>query len=93
MPGRASGGAVRWGILSTAGINAKLPAGARDAGNASVVAVASRDHGRPSATPPSTGSPAPNGSYEALLADPEIEVVYIPLKVETALDLAEERGL
>jgi predicted dehydrogenase len=39
-------GAVRWGIVSTARINAKLLAGAREATGVDVVAVGSRDRAR-----------------------------------------------
>ena len=39
-------GAVRWGIVSTARINAKLLAGAREAAGVEVVAVGSRDRAR-----------------------------------------------
>jgi xylose dehydrogenase (NAD/NADP) len=71
--------AVRWGILSTARINTKLLAGARSADNATVVAVASRDRGRAERYAAEHGIARAHGSYEELLADPEIEAVYIPL--------------
>ena len=79
MPAQTSGGAVRWGILSTARINAKLLAGARDADNAIVVAVASRDRDRAERYAAEHGIARAHGSYEELLADPEIEAVYVPL--------------
>jgi D-xylose 1-dehydrogenase (NADP+, D-xylono-1,5-lactone-forming) len=66
---------LRWGILSTARINdALLGAGAAD-----VVAVASRDAGRAQAYAAERGIPRAHGSYEALLADPEVDVVYVSL--------------
>jgi predicted dehydrogenase len=72
-------GPVRWGILSTARIGAALLAGAREADNAEVVAVASRDEARAAAFAEENGIAAVHGSYEALLADPDVEAVYVPL--------------
>jgi xylose dehydrogenase (NAD/NADP) len=72
-------GAVRWGILSTARINDKLLAGAREAANVEVVAVGSRDHARGAAFAERYGIERVHGSYEDLLADPDVEAVYIPL--------------
>jgi predicted dehydrogenase len=70
---------VRWGILSTARINAALLEGAREADNAEVVAVASRDEARAAAYAADNEIVTVHGSYEALLADPDVEVVYVPL--------------
>jgi predicted dehydrogenase len=72
-------GAVRWGILSTARINYKLLAGARLAANVDVVAVGSRDRERGEAFAAEHGIGRVHGSYEDLLADPDVEAVYIPL--------------
>jgi len=72
-------GAVRWGILSTARINDKLLAGAREADGVEVVAVGSRDRGRGEAFADRHGIGRVHGSYEALLADGDVEAVYIPL--------------
>src|SRR5450432_3633927 len=44
-----------------------------------VVAIASRDGGKASATARAQGIPRSHASYEALLADPEIDAVYNPL--------------
>ena len=70
---------VRWGVLSTAKINNAFLGGASAARGAEIVAVASRDHARASAYAAQRGIPRWFGSYEELLADPEIEAVYIPL--------------
>jgi D-xylose 1-dehydrogenase (NADP+, D-xylono-1,5-lactone-forming) len=70
---------VRWGILSTARINQKLLAGAREAAGAQVVAVGSRDRERGEAFAAEHGIPGVYGSYNELLADPDVEAVYIPL--------------
>ena len=73
------GGAVRWGVLSTARINDKVLAGAATASNVEVLAVGSRDRGRGEAFAAEHGIERVHGSYEDLLADDEIEAVYIPL--------------
>ena len=44
-----------------------------------VVAIASRDAGRRRAVADELGIPRAHGSYEALLADPDVDAVYIPL--------------
>src|SRR5262245_4852577 len=63
---------LRWGLLSTARINdAILNAGAAD-----VVAVASRDADKARAYADARGIPTAHGSYEALLADPEVDIIY-----------------
>ena len=71
--------AVRWGILSTARINHKLLAGAREAAGVEVVAVGSRDRARGEAFAAGHGIGRVHGSYEDLLADDDVEAVYIPL--------------
>jgi xylose dehydrogenase (NAD/NADP) len=71
--------AVRWGIVSTARINDKLLAGAREATGVDVVAVGSRDPSRGEAFAAEHGVGRVHGSYEDLLADPDVEAVYIPL--------------
>jgi D-xylose 1-dehydrogenase (NADP+, D-xylono-1,5-lactone-forming) len=72
-------GAVRWGILSTARINQKLLAGAREAAGVEVVAVGSRDRERGEAFAAEHGIGRVHDSYEALLADDDVDAVYIPL--------------
>ena len=71
--------AMRWGLLSTANINRKLLAGAEGTDEATVAAVASRDRSRAEAFAREHGIERALGSYEALLEDPEIDAVYIPL--------------
>ncbi|MGH2971284.1 MAG: Gfo/Idh/MocA family protein [Gaiellaceae bacterium] len=70
---------VKWGILSTADINRKLIPGAHASDKLDLVAVASRDQARAEAYAHEWEIPRAYGSYEALLADPEIEAVYISL--------------
>jgi xylose dehydrogenase (NAD/NADP) len=70
---------LRVGLLSTANINEKLLGGARAAEGVDVVAVASRSADRAQAYAAEHGLGRAHGSYEALLADPEVDAVYIPL--------------
>jgi predicted dehydrogenase len=71
--------AVRWGILSTARINRPVIAAARASDRAEVVAVASRDQARADAYAREHGIERAHGSYEALLADTEVDAVYVSL--------------
>jgi D-xylose 1-dehydrogenase (NADP+, D-xylono-1,5-lactone-forming) len=70
---------VKWGIVSTANINRKLIPGAHASDKVELAAVASRDHARADAYAREWKIPRAYGSYEDLLADPEIEAVYISL--------------
>lgn len=71
---------VRWGILSTAniGVKAVLPA-IRSSRNGRIVAIASRDLARAQRTAAADPGARAYGDYNALLADPDVEAVYIPL--------------
>jgi predicted dehydrogenase len=71
---------VRWGVLGLAkiAIAKTIPAFAAAAG-ASLVAVASRDGQKAAAFAREHGIARTHGSYQALLDDPQVEVVYIPL--------------
>src|SRR5579884_4147477 len=71
--------AVRWGILSSARINRLFLGGARQAANVEVIAVASREQSRADEFARATGIERAHGSYEALLADPQVDALYIPL--------------
>jgi len=70
---------VKWGIVSTADINRKVIPGAHASERVELVAVASRDQARADAYARKWEIPRAYGTYEALLADPEIEAVYISL--------------
>jgi predicted dehydrogenase len=73
-------GMVRWGILSTANIaTAKVIPGMRRAARTDIVAIASRDAALARSWADRLGIPTAHGSYEALLADHEVDAVYIPL--------------
>ncbi|MCC2668638.1 MAG: gfo 1, partial [Armatimonadetes bacterium] len=76
----------RWGILGAAFIARKNWQSIRDAGNAELVAVASRDQARAQsfidecqAQVPHSRVPEALGSYEELLGRDDIDAVYIPL--------------
>jgi predicted dehydrogenase len=71
---------LRWGILSTANIaTEKVIPGIQKAARCEVVAVGSRDVDRARRAADRLAIPRVHGSYEALLADPEVDAVYIPL--------------
>ena len=70
---------VKWGILSTANINGKLLAGAAESVEVEVVAVGSRDRSRAEEFARHWQIERAYGSYDELLADPDVEAVYIPL--------------
>jgi len=70
---------VKWGIVSTAHINRLLIPRAHASPKVELVAVASRDQARADDYAREWEIPRAHGSYEALLADPEIEAVYISL--------------
>ena len=71
---------LRWGILSTADIGRKkvIP-GMKKAARCEVVAIASRDAATAGRAARELGIPRVHGSYEALLADPDVDAVYIPV--------------
>ena len=71
---------VRWGVLGVAKIATQkvIPAMQRGAWS-TVQAIASRDLAKADAAARALGIPKTYGSYEALLADPDIDAVYIPL--------------
>src|SRR5829696_7114791 len=67
---------VRWGILSTARINHAVLDPARETDKADVIAVASRDQGRAQEYAHEHGIERAHGSYDELLAEPDVEAVY-----------------
>jgi predicted dehydrogenase len=76
----SASGVLRWGILSTASIGIKkvIP-GIQKADRCEVVAISSRDGDVARAAAERLGIPKAHGSYEELLADPDVDAVYIPL--------------
>ncbi len=70
---------LRWGLLSTARINQALLPPLRSSARNELTAVASRDLDRAQAYADERNIPRVFGSYEAMLADPDIDVIYNPL--------------
>jgi predicted dehydrogenase len=70
---------AQWGLLSTAHINDKFIEGVAQSRRSSVLAVASRDRLRAERYASERGIERAYDGYEALLADPEIDAVYISL--------------
>jgi len=71
---------VRWGILSTAKIGTAQVIPAMQKGEYSeIVGIASRDLAVAQTVASQLGIPKAYGSYEDMLADPEIEAIYNPL--------------
>jgi len=71
---------LRIGVLSTADIaRKKVVPGMLKARPVEVAAIASRDAERARGVAAELGIPNAHGSYEALLADPDIDAVYVPL--------------
>jgi predicted dehydrogenase len=74
---------VRWGVLGVAKIaTEKVIPAMQKADNGQVVAIASRDATRAKEAAAQLGIARDYGSYEDLLADPEIEAIYNPLPNE-----------
>jgi predicted dehydrogenase len=71
---------LRWGVLSTANIGLKKVLPAMQQGeNTSLVAIASRDLAKAKQAAAALNIPTAYGSYEELLADPNIDAIYNPL--------------
>ena len=71
---------LRWGVLSTAAIGTRKVLPAMQKGEFTTVdAIASRDLSRAQAVASKLGIARAYGSYEELLADPEIDAIYNPL--------------
>ncbi len=70
---------LRLGLLSTARINEAILTGAGGSDRVDVVAVGSRDRARAEAYAHAHGLEHAHASYEALLADPDVDAVYISL--------------
>lgn len=71
---------LRWGILSTASIGLrKVIPGMQKSEHCSMAAIASRNLANAEKSAKALGIARAYGSYEELLADPEIDAVYNPL--------------
>jgi predicted dehydrogenase len=72
-------GTIRWGILGVAKINQRLLPAFGRARHVELRAVASRSLEKAREAARAANIPTAHGSYEALLADPQVDAVYIPL--------------
>ncbi|HEX6270604.1 MAG TPA: Gfo/Idh/MocA family oxidoreductase [Anaerolineales bacterium] len=70
---------LRWGLLSTAQINGALIPRLRASERNQLVAVASRTAQQAEAYAREWEIPRAHGTYESLLADPDVDVIYNPL--------------
>jgi xylose dehydrogenase (NAD/NADP) len=70
---------VRFGVLGAANIARAFTRGVAGSPLAAVAAVGSRNAEKAKAFAAELGIPRAHGSYEALLADPDIDAIYIPL--------------
>ncbi|MFC8271209.1 Gfo/Idh/MocA family protein [Streptomyces sp. NPDC057271] len=71
------GKTVRWGVLATGGIAAKFAGDLLAADDNEVVAVASRTKASARAFADRFGIPRAYGGWAALVADPDVDVVYV----------------
>ena len=67
---------LRWGLICTAAINRALIPSIRASKRSELVAVASRDLGRAQDYAREWNIPRAHGSYQALLNDPDVDVIY-----------------
>src|SRR5690349_1070260 len=75
----ANTGTLRWGILGTGGIARTFARGVAASETGSLLAVGSRTQEAADGFGAEFGVESRYGSYEALLADPDVEAVYISL--------------
>jgi len=69
----------KWGLLSTANINRAILSAMPNSERGEILAVGSRDLEKGKAYAAANHIPRAYGSYEALLADPDLDIVYIGL--------------
>jgi predicted dehydrogenase len=71
---------IRWGVLGVARIaTRKVIPGMQHGKWTTVDAIASRDEAKARAAASELGVPKAYGSYDALVADPDIDAIYVPL--------------
>lgn len=71
------GDGIRWGIAATGGIARRFATGLAETGDAETVAVASRTAARAEEFGAEFDIAHRHASYEALAADPDVDVVYV----------------
>ena len=70
---------LRIGVLGAANIARQFVAGVTPSATVKVAAIASRDAAKGAAFAKEVGVERFHGSYEALLADADIDAIYLPL--------------
>lgn len=84
---------LRWGLLAPGGIADAFANGLKQCGTGVLQAVASRSLERAEAFASRHGAPSAYGSYEAMLADPDVDAVYVatphPLHLDWAVKSAQ----
>src|SRR5437762_7701434 len=70
---------VRWGIMGLGGIAHRVMKGIGQANDTEIVAAASRDRDKAVAFAKQYGNPTSYGSYQRLLEDQNVDLVYIAL--------------
>ena len=70
---------LRWGVLGVAGINDRLMPAFHASRTVELRGIASRSLEKAQASATKNGIPKAFGSYDALLADPDIDAVHVPL--------------
>ncbi|MEL6894220.1 MAG: Gfo/Idh/MocA family oxidoreductase, partial [Actinomycetota bacterium] len=68
---------TRWGIAATGGIAASMAETLRSVDGAEIVAVGSRTQSAADAFAERFEIPRAHGSHDALVADPDVDVVYV----------------
>ena len=68
---------IRWGVLGAGGIAATVGADIAASAGSEIVAVGARDAGRAAAFAAARGIPRSYGSYAELVADEDVDVIYI----------------
>src|ERR1035438_7872757 len=82
---------LRWGVLSTANIGLRKVIPAMQKGQfTSIDAIASRDLAQARNAAHALGIPTAYGSYEELIADPNIDAIYNPLPNQLHVPRSEE---
>ncbi|WP_134773715.1 Gfo/Idh/MocA family protein [Ornithinimicrobium flavum] len=80
---------VRWGLLAAGSIAGAMARTVRDTSGGEVVAVAARDGARAASFAQEHEVPRSYGSYAELLADPDVDIVYVssthPFHAEQAM--------
>ena len=68
---------LRWGILGTGRISAQWVLSLREVPGAEIVAVAAREEGRARTFADTYDIPDAYGSYEAMCASPDVDIIYV----------------